>query len=172
MSAQVNRGSLAQGHRPDGRRRQIKILAIADYRNVATPKPAAINTAVIAAQVDELGGIERELAPIRHKIAREEYLKKAIRATFEFSEADKPFEANGAKYTALLGPKALQRSLNPLKLIKAIGVKAYAAIAKVTLTDLENNVAAEIVAGVVTSANTGTRSLKIFAKAPIDESAA
>jgi hypothetical protein len=114
----------------------------------------------MAAQVDELGALEKEFAPLRPKLARIDALRKAIRAQFDSAPAASPFEAKGDKFIVLIGPRAMERSINPAKLIKAIGLKLYASIARLTLGDLEANVAPEIVAGVVTSANTGARSLK------------
>lgn len=128
-------------------------------------KKPGINAALVAQQVDELGAITRELAPYRLSIAKEEALRKAIRAQFNDSPAAEQFEAAGVNFTVILGAKALERSINPARLIKAIGLKVYASLARISLTALEANVDADIVAGVVTSANTGARSLKLFERA-------
>lgn len=113
----------------------------------------------LAAQVDELGALEAEIAPFKQKIVRVDALRKAIRARFDASPPLSSCEAPGKAYTAILGPCATQRWINPALLIKAIGAKAYSAIATVTLAALERNVSAEIAAGVITSKATGGRTL-------------
>lgn len=138
----------------------------ADYPDVGSPtkalKPAGINAAVITAQVDELGSLERELAPVQLKLARVAALRTAIRAHFDASPPGEEFEARGDHFVVALGARALTRTINPAKLIKAIGLKMYASIARVTLGELERAVDPGVVAGVVTSAHTGARSLKVF----------
>jgi hypothetical protein len=133
---------------------------------MAATKPAGggINASIIAQQIDELGALEQRLLPFLPDIKKMELLKQQIRSHFDASPAAEAFQASGDKYTVMLGPKALTRSINPAKLIRAIGLKVYASISKVTLRDLEASVSKEIVAGVVTADNTGTRSLKIFAR--------
>ena len=128
---------------------------------MATPKPG-IQASVIAEQCDELGALEKELLPLKPKFARIEMLRKAIRAHFDASPAAEAFEASGAKFLVLVGPRATERTINPAKLIKAIGAKVYATFATVTLKALEENVSCDIIAGVVTSAPTGSRTLKTF----------
>lgn len=130
--------------------------------NVATQtKTPGIPAALIAQQVDELGDITKTLSPMRPLIAREEALRKAIRGHFAMSPPALAFEAAGERYTVAVGPRALERSINYLMLVKRIGLKLYASIAKVTLKDLEANLPADVVSGVVSSANTGSRSLTV-----------
>lgn len=129
----------------------------------SSPKPAEPAAASPLSQaVDELGALEKRLLPFKADLARVEILRKAIRAQFDASPAAEPLEVKGERFTALLGPRGIERTINPAKLIKAIGVKVYATIARITLGDLEKNVDAGIVAAVVTSAHTGPRSLKTF----------
>ena len=125
------------------------------------PDLLVMNDPILSAQVDELGQLESELAPLKNKIARAEMLRKTIRQAFEQEDAAKPFEAKGKRFTILLGPKAVQRSIDFKKLIKAIGLKKYAAIATCTLSALEQH-HAECVPDVVTSDNTGARSFRVF----------
>jgi hypothetical protein len=129
---------------------------------VPEPPRLGINAARIAEIVDELGVVGRKLAPWRLAIAQETALRTHLRAEFDASPADLAFDAIGDHFTAQLGPKAIQRSINPAKLIKAIGLKLYASIARITLGDLEANVEPGVIAGVVTAANTGARSIKLF----------
>lgn len=130
---------------------------------MATPKlSAGIPAAAIAAEIDELGEIGRRLAPHRLDLVREEALRKAIRAHFDESPAEKPYEAAGAKFTALIGARASQKAIDILLLIKRIGLRAFAKFAKVSLGDLDDNVSVEIYEEVVSSRLTGPRSLRVF----------
>ena len=116
----------------------------------------------LSALVDEVGSLEKELAPWRGKLAREELLRKSIRAQYDSAPADIPVSVEGEKFIVALGPKALQSTVNVGKLAKTIGAKGALSIAKVTLEALK---AFPGVAGqVVTQSLTGTRSWKIFEK--------
>lgn len=130
---------------------------------MATPKTSlGVNASIIAAQVDELGALEKRLAPFKADLARIEELRKAVRAHFDASPALAQFQPSGDKFFATVGPRGNERTINPAKLIKAIGLKVYATLASVTLKALEAGVSAEIAAGVVSTAATGARSLKTF----------
>lgn len=124
------------------------------------PRPG-INAAAVAAIVDELGVIGRKLAPWRLAITQEEALRKSLRAQFDASPADLAFDAVGDHYTAQLGPKALQRTVNPIKLLKAVGQRVFMQCVGVTLASLERN-GCGVPDGVITEANSGARSIKLF----------
>lgn len=125
------------------------------------PVAVSIPAAQIAREVDELGALERELAPIQFKVARLEELRKAIRAHFENSPAAEPFEAKGEKFVVLVGPRGNQSVIDLRKVIKAVGLKAFAAFATCSLKALEAH-APGISSSVVTTERTGPRSLKCF----------
>jgi hypothetical protein len=120
----------------------------------------------LAALADELGEIDRTLAPFRTRIARETALKSQMRAAVEAAEVPSDVEVRvaGTRFDVILGPKALEKSIDFKGLAKRIGLKAYAAFAKCTLKDLETHAPGRQ-AEVVTSAQTGPRSLKIFERA-------
>lgn len=132
---------------------------------MAPKTQTGIPASVIAEQIDELGALEKRVLPFRADLTRIEQLRKAVRGHFDASPASEPFEARGARFTALIGARAEQRSVNPLKLIKAIGLKLYASLCTPTLAALEANVSADVIANVVTSAPTGARSVKTFERA-------
>ena len=125
------------------------------------PSAAPSPDQLLARQVDELGDIDKTLAPLRAMMSRETLLKAAIRSAFDSAAANETFTAAGNRYVAELGWRGLEKSIDYPKLIKAIGLKMFSNIAKVTLKVLEEKVGCGIVADVVTSANTGFRSLKI-----------
>lgn len=112
--------------------------------------------------MDELGALERELAPLAFKIARIEPLRKAIREHFKDEPADKLFLATGEKFAVSVGARSRERVTNIPALIKAIGARAFNAIASVTVKKLEAEVPAAIVEDVSTFALTGFRPLKVF----------
>jgi hypothetical protein len=126
------------------------------------PKPKPAPASLIAAQIDELGALEREIAPWRPKLDRAESLRKIIRAAYNDEDAGQTFEASGERFLVSIGPRATQRVVNIPALIKAIGLKAYAAIASVTLAVVEKNVPPGVADACIASAPTGPRSLKIF----------
>ncbi len=125
----------------------------------AAPKPPAPNP--LAPMIDELGALERELAPYEAKASRAELLRKTIRAHYEAEPAAQEFQPAGARFIALVGAKAEKRSIDFRALAKAIGLKAYAAFATCTLAALEANAPCQIAAQVVSSERTGYRPLKI-----------
>ncbi len=118
--------------------------------------------AILAAAIDELGSLEKELIPWRAKLKRVEKLREAIRAHFADEPATRAIEARGAAYLATLGPRAFERRVDCKKLVQEIGLKAYAAIASPTLTAIEEALAPDIVARCVTQDYVGARPLKTF----------
>ncbi len=123
---------------------------------------ATKTTDSLAAQVDELGALEKEFAPHAFKARRIEELRKAIRAQYDDLSAFEQFEAKGKRFTVLLGPRGAERRVNKFRLLKAIGSKAFAAVASVTLKALETGVSPEIAATVIDTDRTGARNLRIF----------
>jgi hypothetical protein len=131
----------------------------------AAPRLAVVerDPAVLLAQhVDELGFLEAELVEARVKLRRAETLRELIRKHYEKQPAAKAFETRGARFIATLGPRAWQSSVDYEAVQKAIGLKAYAEIAKPTLKALEETLAPDVLAKVVTHGFTGARPLKTF----------
>jgi hypothetical protein len=124
------------------------------------PTPALSEFAPFA---DELGALEKEMAPYAQKLARIAALKKALRAGCP-NDPSLPWSVEGVRFIAQLGACANERAIDLKALIKAIGLKAFAAFATTTLTALENNVGPAIVAAVVSTDATGSRSIKTFEK--------
>lgn len=116
----------------------------------------------LAAQIDELGALEKELAPFKAKIARVEALRKAFRGLWIDVPAEKSFEQRGLAFGLTVGARGFERKVDEPGLIKAIGVKRYAAIAHVTLGAVEENVAPATAAGVISTAQTGPRRMSTF----------
>jgi hypothetical protein len=129
---------------------------------IEMPGPAE----VLKQQIDEAGKISDLLAPFRAAIAREEQLRKAIRAACdtETHSAALEIREQGQRYFVILSPRAMESAINIKKLVREIGTKAYAAFAVATLKALKANCTPEVVAAVVTSGQTGNRTLKIYSR--------
>jgi hypothetical protein len=130
-----------------------------------TPALSVVETdpeVLLARYVDELGALEAELVQARVKLRRVETLRELIRRQFEKKPAAKSFEARGSQYFATLGACAWQSEVDYAAVQKAIGLKAYAAIARPTLKALEETLAPDVLARVVTYGYRGARPLKTF----------
>jgi hypothetical protein len=128
----------------------------------AAPDPM---TALLVRMVDELESIDKTLQPYRTYIAREDALRKQIRAGADSpaKAADAEIRVDGTSAFVILGPRALERAINFKLLVKKIGAAAFSKFAKCGLGDLERHAPGfEITC--VSSAHTGSRPLKVFAK--------
>lgn len=123
------------------------------------PEPAGVLQFSILA--DELGALEKEMAPHAQKIARIDQLRKALRAACT-AKAEDAWTINGKYFVAVLGPRANERVINFPALVKAITAKSFALFAKCSLKDLESNVPPAVMASVVSTEACGSRSLKTF----------
>lgn len=129
-----------------------------------THSPSAADLAALAAEIDELGSLEKEFAPLRSKLARIEYLRATIRGRYSSEPALATFTADGARFVSQIGAKGSVSSVNITRLVKTIGLKAFSLIANVSLKALDAAVAPDVVASVVSVAPTGPRSIKTFEK--------
>jgi hypothetical protein len=118
--------------------------------------------ALLAAWVDELGRLEAELVEVRPKLRRVEVLRELIRERYAETPPATAHETRGAEYLATLGPCAYQSTIDYAAVAKALGLKAYAAIARPTLKALEETLAPDVLARVVSYGYTGARPLKTF----------
>lgn len=130
---------------------------------MASPKTSKSAVSQFAPLADELGALEKEMAPYAQKIARITALKKALRDGCSV-KATEQWTITGERFIAVLGPCANERLINVQKLVKTIGAVKFAAFATCTLKALEESVAPAVVAAVVTSEASGSRSLKTFEK--------
>jgi hypothetical protein len=118
--------------------------------------------ALLAAWVDELGRLEQDLVEVRPRLRRVEVLRDLIRERYAASPPATAHETRGAAFLATLGPCAFQSSIDYEAAQKALGLKAYAAIARPTLKALEETLAPDVLARVVSYGYTGARPLKTF----------
>jgi hypothetical protein len=130
---------------------------------MATPKAAKPVVSQFAPLADELGALEKEMAPFAQKLARIDALRKALRAACTVLDTEQ-WTVTGTRFIAVLGPRAQQRLVDVSRLVKEIGAVLYAKFATCTLKDLEERVAPDVVAAVVRTEATGSRSLKTFEK--------
>lgn len=135
------------------------------------PKPTAPALAIVprdpgtllAQHVDELGSLEAELSAMRVKLRRVETLRELIRKHYEEEPAAQGFETRGERFFATLGPRAWQSTVDYDAVRRAMGLKAYAELARPTLKALEETLAPDVLARVVTWDYQGARPLKTFA---------
>jgi hypothetical protein len=128
---------------------------------LATKK--APKTDPLAALADELGALEKELAPWKGKISRAEALRKEIRA----QAPDTQSEITGEKFLVTLGPRADETHIDYFGIAKRIGFDRFAKFATATQKALAEHVRAGILAQYLTKKATGTRSMKVFEKGQI-----
>ena len=116
---------------------------------------------------DELGQIQKEyaiaIAPLEQKLKRAKVIEKALRELCPAKPEDE-WVVEGKRFAARLGPCASERSIDYKKLLTLIPLKAFVKFATCTLTALEKNIAAEIVARVVSTAATGSRKISTSEK--------
>jgi hypothetical protein len=126
-------------------------------------KAATKTTNPFGAVADELGSLEKEMAPYAQKLARIECLRKVLRASCG-AEPEDEWMVSGERFVAVLGPRAMERKIDIVKLVKAVGAPAFARFASCTLKALEGSVAPAVVAEVTVSGRTGSRPIKTFEK--------
>jgi hypothetical protein len=133
---------------------------------MATPKPKkAPPASPLALLVDEMGDLERELAPFKLKTARLEALRRSLRDSFRKENPSGTFEVHGARFLALVGPCGAQRLVNVAALFKLVGPKRFLAMAAVSLRALSEHATPEIELAVIETSDTGPRGLSVLAKA-------
>jgi hypothetical protein len=111
---------------------------------------------------DELGSLEKRLAPFVADIARVDVLRKAIRASYGDSAAATTHLVNGRLFTLAVGACSNASRVNAIELQNLIGSRLFAEIATATLKSIEEKCPAGTAARVVTTTQTGPRSLKTF----------
>jgi len=140
----------------------VKAAQATETKTASIPEPSPL-----ALMADELGALEKEyalaMAPLELKLPRMKALKEQLQAACK-APADKEWIVEGAKFGVKLGPCANQRTVNLTALVKKIGAAAFAKFATCTLGALEENVSADVVKVVVTSAQSGPRKLSTFEK--------
>jgi hypothetical protein len=123
-------------------------------------KPAAEATVDLGPLVDELGQIEKDLAPHQAKIARVKTLKEAIRK----QTPDDKSEVHGRRFVARLGARGNETVVDYPALAKKVGYEKYAAFATATLKALAQHLKPGVLAMFTHTEQTGPRSLEIQEK--------
>jgi hypothetical protein len=114
--------------------------------------------------VDELGALEKELAPLAGKIQRVELLRKAIRERVPADPADKTFELAGERFVAYAGARGNRTVVDWPGLVRRIGAGRFATFATAPVELLKKHVAAGHLAACLTVEQSGPRSLKVVEK--------
>jgi hypothetical protein len=114
----------------------------------------------LAAMVDELGGLEIEVAPYKAKIKRADALRSAIRGEYSGTNPYESFAVTGEQFTALLGPCGMQSVVDNGKLFKLAGPKLFLEMASVSLKMI-TAFCPTALGAVVTIEHAGLRSLSV-----------
>jgi hypothetical protein len=125
--------------------------------------PAAADP--LAAIVDELGDLEKELQPFKPKIARAEALRKMLRDKYREQAADQSFQVHGTKWSALLSACGNSTEILVRALFKAIGASKFLDVATVSIKAASAAVPAEVLASCSSVSQTGSRSLTVVPRA-------
>lgn len=114
--------------------------------------------------VDEIGDLERELAPHKPKITRLDNLRKKLRDEYEGQPAASAFTSDGARYAIEVGARGWQTLIDVSKLFKSVKVNDFLKMAGITLKALNSTCSPAVAASVISEAQTGPRSLVVTAK--------
>jgi hypothetical protein len=115
--------------------------------------------------VDEFGALNAELEPIRPKQRRFDCLAKTIRSWYADLPGNQSYTLEGDKFVVIISPKENKRRILDMTAVwKLLGVKRFLAFCSFSLDALEANATATEVSKLVTSDQTGPRSLSVAAK--------
>lgn len=122
----------------------------------------AVKRHVHSALVDELGALEKEIAPFRLKLARADALRAQLREIVSTKPAGAVQTIEGKGFVVELGPRAIVRTVNVVKLESLVSLRCLVGIVSCSLKALlENNVSSKVQAAVIESHATGSRSITI-----------
>lgn len=124
-------------------------------KNKPAPSP-------LAALIDELGSLEKELAPLKVKISRADALRKQLREAHDGLPAAAETIVSGERFRVIVGPRGNQTYIDYPALLKLVKPAAFCKFATCTLDALRTNVAAELVEKVTRLVQGGPRSLKVL----------
>jgi len=130
-----------------------------------TPKKAAAKPTAdpLLALADELGQLEKDLAPHAGKIARRESLRREIRLKTPLDRS----EIAGEQFLVRLGEPAEETVIDFPALANRIGFEKFAQFATASQKTLLDHVKPGIIAQYLKKEPTGTRSLKVFERGQI-----
>lgn len=132
---------------------------------MSKPAPAtSVSQNALAALVDELGPLKKKAAPWWPTIKRINEIEKALREASEEWPAAKERVIEGKHFTTILSARTMKSTVNVLKLLTRIPLKAFLAFATCTIEGLKEHVAPEIAAEVTEQSQAGYRKLNTFAK--------
>ncbi len=119
--------------------------------------PVKMTDREISALVDELGPIDARIKAVAGDVKRADEIKKALRGCLDNAPAEATRSFSGAKYTAMVSERRMEKTVNVVRLCKQIGARAFLKLAVVTLKALEETLPLQKRAGLVEEARTGSR---------------
>lgn len=129
-----------------------------------SPPPAAVSPE-LKAQIDELGALEEEIAPIQPKLKRVTLLRKAVaEAADAVSQPGESRKLDGTKYVALVGPRKSERFIKSIaKVFSIVGKALFLDNCSMTLKKVEELVPdPQQQAQLIGCELTGTRSVDTY----------
>jgi hypothetical protein len=123
-------------------------------------KPALV--ANLAEQIDELGRLEAQLAPLKPAIARAEHLRRLMADSFD-GAANETGVLVGNEYFSQVGARSWKRRITSMrKACKAIGERIFFQNCSITLDKFEGLCPAAEQPGLVVNEQVGPRKVDTF----------
>ncbi len=135
-------------------------------------KVKSLTAAEVAALVDELGSIDMRLAAVSFDKDRREVITPQLRAYVVDTAPDAAVSIAGAVFAAALTACPNEKLIDNARLYRAIGPKAFLAIATVAQKNLPKSLTPAQLKSIVTEARTGTRRVTTAMKLAVMEKAA
>lgn len=113
--------------------------------------------------IDELGALDKELAPLRSKITREEKLRKTLRGCLGAADPLAEVHGAGKKFRVVLGPCGIKRVvLSRTKLFRALTAKVFRQVATVTFDQIDAHLSPVEQVGITGTEQSGPRPLRVY----------
>lgn len=116
------------------------------------------------ALIDQLGELDVEIAPLETKKKQAEEIRGQLRGLRPKMKPEQAFQLEGAKFVAQIGVMGDERKISDMKAVaRAVGAEAFMGHCSFTLKKLEELLQSSAkVAALVTTARTGSRTVKTF----------
>lgn len=131
--------------------------------------PTEKRAALLSGMIDELGGLEAEVQPMKARLARIDTLRAALRAEYALKDGTMPYTASGAKFVLNVGAAGNVTVVDKTRLLKLIGPKQFLVVVTVTVKAITEICGVAIAGAVSSTQQTGTRTLAVVPLAkPLD----
>jgi hypothetical protein len=131
------------------------------------PKDPSRDALDRASIVDEYGDLKRREKEFQPTKARLELLGKTIKSWYESEPADKEFVVETKKYSIKVSAREWKRTVDPVRLHKAVGLKRLLELVSVTLKALKDAGLEKLEILCVDTKQSGPRDLTLTPKAAV-----